>query len=190
VTPHAFPERPQPATIVVVGLGSLLKSDDAIGVLALRHLEQDPNFPADVSLVEGGTKGLELLPYIAGAARLLVLDGVDVHAAPGTVVRLRGEELRSLPGSGSAHELALADLLLALRMLGTEPPEVVLLGVQPATTELGTSLSTAVQAALPALIDAARAELGRWALSAPTVAEACARSAGSTLRAAEPASVG
>jgi hydrogenase maturation protease len=187
VTPGAFTEQPEPARVVVVGLGSLIKSDDAIGVLALRRLEQDPNLPASVSLVEGGTKGLELLPYIAGAARLLVLDAVDVHAAPGTVVCLTGEELRSLPGSGSAHELALADLLLALRMLGTEPPEVVLLGVQPATTELGTSLSPAVQAALPVLVDAAHTELARCA-PGPAVAEARATGARSTLRAAEPAS--
>lgn len=190
MTPHACTERLEPTPVVVVGLGSLLKSDDAIGVLALQRLEQAPNFPANVSLVEGGTKGLELLPYIAGAARLLVLDAVDVQAAPGTVVRLTGEALRSLPGSGSAHELALADLLLALRMLGTEPPEVVLLGVQPATNELGTSLSPAVQAALPALLDAARAELAHWALSAQTVGETCATSARSTLRGAERASVG
>lgn len=165
MTPYA-PEELEPARAVVLGLGSLIKSDDAVGVLALRVLEQDPNLPTHVRLVEGGTKGLELLPYVTGATRLLVLDAVDVHAAPGSVVRLVDEELQSLPGSGSAHELAFADLLLAMRMLGAEPPEVVLLGVQPATTELGTSLSPAVEAALPGLVDAARSELRGWSLMA------------------------
>ncbi len=159
-------EDPAPAGTVVLGLGSLIQSDDAVGVLALRLLEQGPGVPADVSFIEGGTKGLELLPYVAGAARLLVLDAVDVGAVPGSLVRIAGDELQSLPGSGSAHGLALADLMLALRMLGAEPPEVVLLGIQPARTALGTSLSPDVETALPRLAEAARSELASWAMLA------------------------
>jgi hydrogenase maturation protease len=144
---------------VVLGLGNLICSDDAVGVLALRQLERDPRLPSNVILVEGGTKGLDLLPYICDASFLLVLDAVDVGAAPGTVFRIAGEEVSLIPGNGSAHDLALSDLLSALRMTGREPQEIALLGVQPLSTELGTTLSMPVQNALPSLTEAALTEL-------------------------------
>lgn len=147
---------------MVLALGNPIRSDDGMGLAALQHLEEDPRVPGSVKLVEGGTKGLELVSYVSGASRLLVLDAVDVGAQAGTVVCLQGEELRSLPGNGNVHELALADILNALRMLGEAPQETVLLGVQPGTTVLGTSLSGCVQSALPVLVEAAIAQLSRW----------------------------
>ena len=148
-----------PSKTVVLGLGNLIRSDDGIGLIALRQLEQDPRLPGDVTLVEGGTKGLELLPYVCDATRLLVLDALDVGAAPGMVFRVAEQDLCTLPGTGSVHEFALADILNALRMMGREPTEIVLLGVQPLTTELGTILSAPVQQALPTLVEAAVREL-------------------------------
>jgi hydrogenase maturation protease len=115
--------------------------------------------PADVSLIEGGTLGLELLTYIWDCSYLLVLDAVDVGQPPGTLVRMSSQELQTLPGKASAHQLGVADLLVALRVLANQTPEVVLLGVQPANTEWGTELSPAVAAILPALADAAIAEV-------------------------------
>ena len=116
----------------------------------------------DVSLIEGGTLGLELLTYIWDCSYLLVLDAVDVGQPPGTLVRMSNQELQALPGQGSVHQLGIADLLVALRVLANRMPEVVLLGVQPATTEWGTEVSPAVAAVLPALADAAVAELCRF----------------------------
>jgi len=151
--------------IVVLGLGNLIRSDDGVGLCALRELEQDPRLPPDVTLVEGGTKGLELLPYISDASCLLVLDAMDVGAAAGTVFRIAKEELHSMPGNGNVHELALADLLNALRIMGREIEQIVLLGIQPLTTELGTALSTPVQQALPSLVEGALIELSQWTLA-------------------------
>jgi hydrogenase maturation protease len=162
-------DRPDPPKTVVLALGNLICSDDAIGLHALALLEQDPRVPSHVKLVEGGTKGLELMPFIFDAVCLLVLDAVDLGAAPGTVFRIAGQDLRTLPGSGSVHELALADILNALRMMGREPGEIVLLGVQPLTTELGTALSAPMGNALPRLVEAAIAELYRWNRSNPAL---------------------
>jgi len=74
---------------------------------------------------------------------------------------MSSQELQTLPGKGSVHQLGVADLLVALRVLASRTPEVVLLGVQPACTDWGTELSQAVAAALPALADAAVAEVCR-----------------------------
>jgi hydrogenase maturation protease len=150
---------PASATCIVLGLGNTLHSDDGVGPQAIEKLRNDPRVPGDVSLIEGGTLGLELLTYIWDCSYLLVLDAVDVEQPPGTLVRMSNQELQTLPGKGSVHQLGVADLLVALRVLAHRTPEVVLLGVQPATTEWGTELSPAVAAVLPALADAAIAEL-------------------------------
>jgi len=148
--------------ILVLALGNPIRSDDGVGIAALRCLEEDPRVPEAVELVEGGTKGLELVAYISGMSRLLVLDAVEVGAAAGTIVRIQGAELCSLPGNGNVHDLALADILNALRLLGQEPRETILLGVQPRTTELGASLSKSIESALPLFVEAAIAQLALW----------------------------
>ena len=150
-----------PAT-VVLGLGSLIRSDDGVGVHAVQRLQADGRVPADVQLLDGGTLGLTLLNHVSGARRLLVIDAVDLGAPAGTFVRLEGEELRGMPGSGSVHQLGVADLLAALRITGQEPDEVVVLGIQPASTDLGASLSPSVVAALDQIIEAAVAQLSKW----------------------------
>jgi hydrogenase maturation protease len=150
------------ATTVVLGLGNLIHSDDGVGVHAVQRLQADCRVPADVQLLDGGTLGLMLLNHVGGARRLLVIDAVDVGAPAGTLVRLEGEELRGMPGSGSVHQLGFADLLAALRITGQEPDELVVLGIQPESTELGTSLSASVADALNEVIEAAIAQLSRW----------------------------
>jgi len=144
---------------VVLGLGNILHADDGAGAQAIQRLREDPRVPADVALVEGGTLGLELLSYVWDCSRLIVIDAVDVGEAPGTVVRMSGEELNSLPGGSSVHQLGVSDLLVALRVLAQRQPAVVLLGVQPANTEWSTEVSPAVAAAMDSLVDAAVREL-------------------------------
>jgi hydrogenase maturation protease len=150
-----------PPKYVVLGLGNTLHSDDGVGPQAVERLKRDTRVPEDVALIEGGTLGLELLPYIWDCSYLLVLDAVDIGQPPGTLVRMSSQELQTLPGSGSVHQLGVADLLVALRVLARQPPTVVLLGVQPATTEWGTELSPAVKAVMESLIEETVAELTR-----------------------------
>lgn len=154
-------KKTEPRTLVLA-LGNPIRSDDGVGIVALRRLEKDPRVPSAVDLLEGGTKGLELISYISDISHLLVLDAVHVGAVPGTIVCIHGKELGSLPGNGNVHDLALADILNALRLLGQEPRETVLVGIQPGTTELGTSLSKSVESFLPDFVEAAIAQLSLW----------------------------
>ena len=148
-----------PGRTVVLGLGNVLHADDGAGAEVIKRLRQDTRVPEKVSLIEGGTLGLELLPYIWDCTHLIVVDAVDVGQAPGTVVRMSGEELNSLPGNSSVHQLGVSDLLVALRVLARRQPEVVLLGVQPANTDWSTDLSPAVAEAINTLVDVAVQEL-------------------------------
>jgi hydrogenase maturation protease len=150
------------AHIAVVGLGNLMRTDDAVGMHAIERLRADPRLGPDVSIVEGGTLGLDLLYPLEGVTHLLALDAVDAGAGPGTLLRFAGEEMAGLPAARSVHLLGFADLLAAMRLTGSVPCEVVVLGVQPEIIAWGTALSARVNAALPDLVDAAVIQIAEW----------------------------
>ncbi len=150
---------------VVLGLGNILHSDDGVGPRAIERLRTEARVPEGVTLIEGGTLGLELLTYLWDCSYLLVLDAVDTGQPPGTLIRMSGEGLDTLPSQGSVHQLGVADLLVALRALARQQPKVVLLGVQPATTNWGTELSPPVETAMGHLVEATITELCNGAVT-------------------------
>lgn len=147
---------------VVLGIGNILRTDDGLGVHALKRLQRDPRVPVGIDFLDGGTFGLELLAYIADSTHLLLLDAIDVGERPGTLIRMNGRELRGLPCAASVHQVGLADLLATLPLVSTNSREIVLFGLQPAETDWGTSLSPQVEAGLTSLLDAAVAQLLLW----------------------------
>jgi len=147
---------------VVVGVGNSILSDDGVGVHAARLLENDPRVPASVTILDGGTIGLELLPYVSEARRVLFLDAMNSGSAPGTLARMTGKELLGAAGGRSAHQMGVADLIAALCLVSNIPQEIVVLGVQPAYTDWGTTLSPSVEAALAGLVEAALTQLQLW----------------------------
>lgn len=148
---------------VVIGLGNVILSDDGLGVHAVRRLQERHAVGEDVELVEGGTAGLLLLPHLADARRAIVVDAIDVGAAPGTLTRLDGEDwVSAFSPRMSPHEVALEDLLGAAQLSGAWPEELVLLGIQPGSIALGTETSQPVAAAINQLVDAIMAELDAW----------------------------
>lgn len=150
--------------IIVLGLGNLIRRDDGVGVHAIHQLFRDQRIPESVELLDGGTLGLQLLPAIQDATHLLAIDAINNGAPPGTIFRFDISEIEPLPGTPSVHQIGFSDLLAALRLLERFPEKMVLLGVQPAETGWGHTLSSTVQAALPELIEAAIDELQAWAL--------------------------
>jgi hydrogenase maturation protease len=170
---------------VVIGVGNLVHTDDGLGVHAIQKLQNDARVPGDVTLIDGGTFGIELLAYLQDCVKLILLDAVDVGKQPGTPVRMTGDELRGFPCGASVHQLGVADLLATLPLVSDIPREIVLLGAQPASTDWGTELTPEVAAALARLVDAAVEQLHRWSqeAAAPQTDEAVnAAVAGETRR--------
>jgi hydrogenase maturation protease len=147
---------------LVLGLGNLVHADDGAGVHAIQGLSLDPRVPPGIVLLDGGTQGLGLLHHMSGVRRLLVIDAVDAGQTPGTVLRFEGKALQGLPGKASVHSLGFADMMVALQLLGETPPEVVVFGVQPLSTDWGAELTEIVAKALPGLIDNVVAQLESW----------------------------
>lgn len=151
--------------LLVLGIGNVLLRDEGVGIHVLRELERragqgDVALPPDTRLIDGGTMGLDLLPQLAGARAVLLLDAVDLRLAPGTVTVLRGDALRARAcGTRAVERAGVGDLLAAARLADLLPAAVSLVGVQPAEVEVGLALTAVVRAALPAAVAATIAEL-------------------------------
>jgi hydrogenase maturation protease len=155
--------------VLVLGLGNLIHSDDGIGIHAIHRLQRDPSLPRSATLMDGGTHGLSLAPHICGFQRLLVIDAIDVGEKPGTLMKLEGDAVGRMPGKPSVHQLGFADLMIAMKLLGESPEEVVVFGVQPQSTEWGTELTPLVDAALDQLVPAVIARLQLWVNAQPVI---------------------
>ena len=148
---------------LVLGLGNVLLRDEGIGVWVAETLRRQFEFPATVTVVEGGTLGLDLLPCLDGVERLLVIDAVKLGRESGAIVRLEGDEVpAALNVKISPHQVGVQDLLAAARLTGRGPPHVVLWGMEPERLDPGTSFSPRVAEALPRLRAEVLEELRRW----------------------------
>ena len=149
--------------VLVLGLGNVLMGDEGVGVrvaLALTEGSSAAPMPASVRVVDGGTLGLDLLPLLEDADRLVMIDAVDLGEAPGTVRVLRDEELHArMGGAISVHQLGVGDLLAVARLRGTLPTRTTLVGIQPQSIEVGLELSEAVGRSLSVAIDLVRSEV-------------------------------
>jgi hydrogenase maturation protease len=150
---------------LVLGLGNILLRDEGVGVRVVEELQGRYDFPDEVVVLDGGTLGLDLLPYVEAADRLLVIDALDLGAKPGTVARLRDEEIPAfLSPKVSPHQMGLVDLLAAAHLSGALPEELVLWGVQPEAMNVGLDLSPTITAQVETLVANVLTELEQWGI--------------------------
>jgi len=146
-------------------------TDDGIGVRVVQLLAERYRFPEHVTVLDGGTLGLDLLPSIEEAQRLLIIDAVETGAPPGTMVRLSGDEIPlTLETKLSPHQMGLKDLLTVASLLDFAPAEMVLWGVQPESVEMTLQLSAPVEAQLETLVGKVLEELAAWGVFPEEVA--------------------
>jgi len=118
----------------VIGVGSLLLSDEGIGVHVVSELDRRNALPG-VECIDGGVAGAGLLGLIEGQEKVVLVDAVAAPLPPGTVIRLFPEELRRSGGvKASLHDVNLADALDLMRLRETLPVTMIL-GVVPFDVE-------------------------------------------------------
>ena len=141
--------------ILVLGVGNTLMRDDGIGVHAVETLAARYELPANLCVVDGGVAGLRLLGEIAAADYVIIVDALKNNGVPGTIYRLRREDIQPRRGPFvSAHEVGIADLLAAAEFSG-RLPETEILGVEPLETEtVGLDLSSPLRGAMSQIVAA------------------------------------
>jgi len=143
-----------PPKVLVMGIGSILMTDEGIGVRAIEELERRYRFPDNVELLDGGTSGIELLSHISGRDYLIIIDAIRGGHPAGTVLKIEGEDAPAkFMTRISPHQLGISDLLAAATLTDQMPKKLVLFGIEPKEIKMGTGLSAEVRAALDRLLD-------------------------------------
>jgi len=158
-----------PQRILVLGIGNLLWADEGFGVRCVEAINAHWSFPEQVTLMDGGTQGLYLLPYVQEADCLLVFDAVDYGDPAGTLREVVGDQVPRFMGAKkmSLHQTGFQEVLMAAELTGKLPAELVLIGVQPAELEdYGGSLRDVVKAQMAPAIELALSWLKRWGAAA------------------------
>ena len=151
------------APITVLGIGNIILRDEGFGVRAMEYLREGWNFPEEVRLLDGGTLGPELLHFVMGTQRLLILDAISGGGAPGKVYRFENDAVMAhFQEKLSSHEIGIQDVLAWLTVTNRAIPQVVVLGMQPYELSAGLTLSPEMAAALPSFAARAVEELVRW----------------------------
>jgi hydrogenase maturation protease len=149
--------------VFVLGLGNVLMGDDGFGPYVVRTFEEQYELGADAELVDLGTPGLDLTPWFAEAAHIIIVDTVRASEPPGTL-RIYGKAdiVRRAPFVRvSPHDPGLKETLLTLEFAGRAPDTVTLIGAVAARVAMGTALSDPVASAVPAALSAILDQLER-----------------------------
>lgn len=144
--------------VLVIGYGNALRSDDGIGVHAAALLREDHRL-AGVEILALHQLTPELTLDMSRASLVVLIDA-STEDPPGSVAvrplafdTAAGRGAAAGPGS-SSHHVGPGELVALAAELYGAAPEVVVVSVGVATTEVGEELSPAVVAALPAVTEA------------------------------------
>ena len=140
--------------ICVIGLGNVLLGDDGFGPLVVERFRCEYNYDATVEVLDLGTPGLDLAPYLHGKELVLIADAVHSNDTPGTLCFYSQTALldRKALLHLTAHDPGVGQCLAQLKLAGHAPSEVFILGVVPESVALGSGISASVSAAVPAAV--------------------------------------
>ena len=155
--------------IVVVGCGNILRGDDAVGPTLIRHLWQ-AGVPDDVTLVDGGTAGMDVAFKMRGAKSVILIDAAATGVEPGTIYRVPGKEVEQLPALQGLHSHQFRwdhALAFAHWLLDDEYPEdITVYLIEAAQTDPGAELSETVETAMHQVGDMVRTHWDESAVEA------------------------
>ncbi|MCG8459882.1 MAG: hydrogenase maturation protease [Holophagales bacterium] len=154
-----------PCQTLVIGCGNLLRGDDAVGPVLIRHL-WELGLPPGVRCADAGTGGMDVAFQMRGVSEVILIDACQSGSEPGSVFELPGSEVEQLPPLEGLHSHAFRwdhALAFARWLLKDEYPErITVYLIEAATLDIGAPLSPAVERAMQGL---ARRLRSRWGVA-------------------------
>jgi len=146
---------------VIIGIGSLLRGDDAIGIRVAEAIEREA-LPPDVKVVTTTAAGLALLDLLTGFDRALIIDAIQTRQGKaGDVYRLGLDDLPAPLHSFTVHDVSVRSALDIGRKMGLPlPTETVIFAIEVAdVTPLRESCTPQVEGAVSKAVNMVLREL-------------------------------
>ncbi|MBT3253365.1 MAG: hydrogenase maturation protease [Candidatus Marinimicrobia bacterium] len=149
------------AILTVIGVGSRLRGDDAIGPLLIDALSRQTH--SQIELVDAGSDALGILEYLEGREHVVVIDACQMGREAGSVVEFDAAEIDFVLKDDpiSLHGLGLAESIKMAASLNMIPEDLKIIGIEPESIQFNGSLSIPVQRALKMAVDIVEDKLNR-----------------------------
>ena len=148
--------------IAIVGAGTIIYQDEGVGVYASKYFEENFTFVDDVTLVDGGVLGFQLMTYYQDYDKVIILDTITMDDDVGSIYNLPSEELLGLGSyKQTAHEVEIIEMLEICSLL-ERMADVNIIGIVPkdiASVNIG--LTDEMKSQFDNLIEAAVDELDK-----------------------------
>ena len=134
------------SSTLVLGVGNPFRRDDGVGPAVIARLQAE-NSLDDVDLLDGGIDGFALMDYMQGYARVLLVDAVNMNAAPGAIRLFSPQEaaLSITSDALSTHGFGVAEVIALMEKLNMRV-DMQILGIQAKDVTFGEGLSPEVAA--------------------------------------------
>ncbi len=147
----------------ILGLGNILLRDEGVGVHTINKIREEWSFSPAVEIIDGGTLGLDLLPYFEKYSKILIIDAVDFGKEAGHIGLLKDEDvLKPFSKKLSVHHVGLGDIFFACQLVGMKPAEIIIIGIQPKSIDIGLEITEEISRKMPDLIKIAIENLENW----------------------------
>jgi hydrogenase maturation protease len=127
------------AGVAVIGLGNVFLGDDGFGPLAVEMFRCAYEYGVEVDVLDLGTPGLDLAPYLSDRELIVILDAVHSDAQPGTLSIFHEDDFVSSRAKLriTGHDPGLWESLAHLRLAGQAPAELIIIGISPESCGFG-----------------------------------------------------
>ena len=138
--------------ILVIGVGSVLRGDDGVGVKAIEALEKEV-LPDNVTVEAGDLSGLDLLKFFGDYPKVIVIDAATMGEKPGTIKVFTPSEIKpaTFKDKSSTHGMGLIETLTLAKELELDN-EIIIVGIEPVTTEYELELTETIKNKIPEII--------------------------------------
>jgi len=117
--------------VAIVGAGTIIFKDEGVGVYAQRYIEENYEFEDDVTLVDGGVLGFQLMTYYQDYDKVLILDTITMDDEAGSIYNLPANEMLGLGSyKQTAHEVEIVEMLEICSLL-EKMAQVNIIGIIP-----------------------------------------------------------
>lgn len=142
--------------VLIVGCGNLLRGDDGVGPVLIRHLWEH-GIPDGAGIVDGGTAGMDVAFRMRGARRVVLVDAAATGSGPGTIYRVPGPALAELPPLEGLHTHSFRwdhALAFAHWLLGDDyPQDITVFLIEAGNVDPGMDLTPPVRESMEQVIE-------------------------------------
>jgi hydrogenase maturation protease len=150
--------------IIVLGLGNPLMSDEGIGTFLVEQLQKQAHKFPKVEFVDAGTGGMNLLHWLSGRRKAIIIDCARMKTPPGTMIQFTPDQVESVKrlSHRSLHEADILKIIDLAKALNECPDEIIIFGIEPETIQPAQNLSETLARKVPDYLEKITQLLCDW----------------------------